>query len=162
MSEDKKKTQQQLKIEAAERRKKVLTYVKAGASNVAIAAKLGVSETTIRNDIKAVLAQLQRDQVQEAAPLRSLWKARLDQLMSANWENAVKGVPAAIEVVFRILGTEQRMFGLDAAVKIDVQVEKELSNALAVLQKGLTGEEYAKVLKLLAFVDSETGEGEGS
>lgn len=158
---EKKASQQQLKVEAAERRKKVLTYVKAGASNVAIAQKLGVSEKTIRNDIKAVLKQLQQDQVQEATPLRTLWKARLDQLLSANWENAVKGVPAALEAVFRILEKEQRLFGLDAAVKIDVQVARELANALSVLEKGLTPDEYAKVLKLLAFADGETGEAEG-
>jgi len=66
-------------IAVAERRAKVLSFRKAGASHRVIAGELGVDHSTIVRDVQAIFAELAAEQRASAEELRTMELARLDE-----------------------------------------------------------------------------------
>jgi hypothetical protein len=101
------------KITTAERRIQALAYRKGGASYRAIAENLGVDVHTAWEYVAAGLAELAAEQRAEAAELRALEAARLDDLQRAVWPRAIMGSLEAVKVALRILERRARLLGLD-------------------------------------------------
>jgi DNA-binding transcriptional MocR family regulator len=76
-----------------ERRNKVWELTKAGLSSRKIAPQVGVSHTTVLEDIAAVRAELHRSTLQTAEEYRTLELERLDSLQVPMWQLAM-GRPA--------------------------------------------------------------------
>lgn len=113
--------------EIAERRVKAFNLRKAGATYRDIAKQLEVTHATIVQDIKAVMKELQKTQLEEAADYRSLELERLDAMQVQLWPQANKGNHGAVDRVLRIMERRAKLLGLDAPAKSQVALEK-LSN----------------------------------
>lgn len=113
------------KVNYTERRQKVLELRKAGASLRAIAQALNVSHETIRNDIQAVMEDLQKEAVAEAAQYKALELERLDALQTKLWGDAMRGHHGAVDRVLRVMERRAKLLGLDAPTKYDHRFDKD-------------------------------------
>lgn len=112
-----KKTDQE-RINAAERRQKVLDLRKAGASFRAIGSQLTISEAQAHRDYKAAMAHLAELEVSSADELRTLSLSRLSALLLTTWRQAQTGNLKAIGMALRIDESIRKLLGLDAAPKV--------------------------------------------
>ena len=83
----------------------------AGASYRTIGAQLGISYETVRKDVDLML----KETAQESADIiRQTELARLDRMMLAHWNAALKGDVQATNMVLQVMVRRARLLGLDA------------------------------------------------
>jgi hypothetical protein len=112
------KATDKIKINAAERRAKVIELRKAGGSYRAIAVSVGVSPEQVRRDLNASLAGLLQEEAGAMAGMRQLESERLDALTLSFWEGAVKlKDPEAAGIILKCMDRRAKLFGLDSPVK---------------------------------------------
>lgn len=142
------------RLAARQRRPKVIVYRMSGASTRDIAAKLGVSQTTICNDLTAAYKEFAEAEANLTAQLRALEAERLDKLQSAVWVQALTGHPDSIRTVLSIMERRARIFGLDRPVQLTALVEtgvrSELDAALLRLEARLDEATFKRVLEVLS------------
>jgi DNA-binding transcriptional MocR family regulator len=127
-----------------DRRNKVWELRKAGASSRKIAAQVGVSHTTVLEDIAAVQAELHRATLQTADEFRTLELERLDSLQVPMWQLAMgraevpavgnrpkqEAVPPNIEAaraVLRISDQRSKLLGIyKTSGRIDIIFIREI------------------------------------
>lgn len=102
------------KEDMAARRVDVLSLRRDGLSLSAIAARLNVSKRTAGRDLRLCLAELSKQQQDNAAALVALETERLDVALSAIAERVRKGELAAIDRWIRLCESRRRLLGLDA------------------------------------------------
>jgi hypothetical protein len=78
-------------MEIAQRRRAVSANLLAGATYTEIGRALNVSKATITSDKKAILEEWRAQYTQAADQLVALQLRRLDMLLNAIWEKALKG-----------------------------------------------------------------------
>lgn len=104
------------RIAARERARKALELRKAGAQYVDIATALGYADHSgARRAVERALARLTAE---PAAELRQIEVLRLDRMLQALWEQAVKGNQGAIDRVLKIAERRAKLLGLDAPEKL--------------------------------------------
>lgn len=104
---------------AAERRVKALQLRQVGASYRAIARQCGVSVKTAHKDVSEALAELAALERHEAASLRALEQARLDECLLVLAPRIKAGDLGAIDRALRISESRRRLLGLDEPTTIN-------------------------------------------
>lgn len=134
------------RIAAAERREQAWGLKKRGFSYRQIADRLNSSKSTVERDVKRVLDELNARTLETAAEARTLDLARLDELLVAWFETAMRTQERAFrEVVNSAVGDEEPLGlldALDAALK-EAAVSKQAAD---IVFKAL--EQRAKLLGL--------------
>jgi hypothetical protein len=129
--------------QAAERRLKAFELRKAGASFRQIGRELGVSEAQAHRDIMQALETLAKLTEPEVQHLRMIELQRLDEMQARLWPlithteiNPVTGmrVPKpdqfAIDRVIRIMERRARLSGIDAPLRVNLDLDREIENLL--------------------------------
>lgn len=101
------------KIEMANRRKLVAANLLGGATYAEIAAALNVSKSTIAADVKSILADWREAYADTANRYLHIQYRRLDILLNAIWDSAIKGDKAAIDRVLSVMDRQNTLMGLD-------------------------------------------------
>lgn len=103
--------------EIAERQKAALALALKGLTRREIGEQLGVSHSTIVQDIKAALRDIPKE---EADTLRAKESARLDKLQAAVWDRALDGYLYAVDRAVKIIDRRAKLLGLDAPQQVEV------------------------------------------
>lgn len=103
----------QIRIE--ERRQRVWRARATGATYEAIAKAEGVTTKTVRADIDAVMATLQRDVRADAEQWRHAMLTNLRELHQAYYGRAVRGDYASLDRIMRIADRIADLLGVDVA-----------------------------------------------
>ncbi len=140
------------RLNAVQRRIRVLEMTQAGQTVREIGAALGVSHGTAWNDLKRALKEYADQQTVETATLRALEQERLEQLHDAVWPKALAGNVNAVEAVLAVMTRRAKLLGLDVPVRVDLSAEVafHIEEALNTLEQILPKEHYKKALEALA------------
>lgn len=103
---------QQQQISAVERQRQALELRKRGMSYSDIAAAIGYKSPSGAH--QAVAHALKKTLREEADGLREMEAERLDALLNAVWDKAMRGNKDAVDRVLRIMERRARLLGLDA------------------------------------------------
>lgn len=103
---------QQQQISAVERQRQALELRKRGMSYNDIATTLGYKGPSGAH--QAVAHALTKTLREEADGLREMEAERLDALLNAVWDKAMRGNKDAVDRVIRIMERRARLLGLDA------------------------------------------------
>jgi hypothetical protein len=144
------------KEEIAERRVKAFNLRKAGATYRDIAKQLEVEHSTIVQDVKAVMKELQKEQLVEADSYRAMELERLDAMQTQMWSQVQKGNQGAVDRVLRIMERRSKLLGLDAPTKVaptDPTGQKEYSDATS---SSALAELHSRLDKILDKRGAET------
>lgn len=114
------KKEQARAIGILERREQALNLRRAGLSIRAIATRLNVDPSTIHEDIKVMMAEAVKENVDNAEGLRTLELERLDDMLLRIQPQVSKGDLKAIDRALRISEQRAKLLGLYAPVKNDV------------------------------------------
>jgi DNA-binding CsgD family transcriptional regulator len=120
----------------AARRVVALRLRRTGASYREIAVQLAVDVATAYSDVRAELAALREQTVEEAKELRDLELQRFDEMTAGLWPQVRAGSPAHVTAAVRVSERRARLFGLDAPVV----TKSELSASLSVTAERLAAE----------------------
>lgn len=101
------------KATLAERRTIVAANLKAGVNYRTIATGTGVSVGTICRDVKIILQEWREARVDQVDDWIELQVARLDELISAVWKEAMRGEVQAIDRVVKLMETQGRLLKFD-------------------------------------------------
>jgi hypothetical protein len=112
--------QKQQQDDAAQRRPKVYALRLAGARFADIARQLGISTQQANIDFHEALAEWRELHEQEADAARALHAGRLEALITAQWQQAMRGDVAAAKEVRACIETLGDFYGLKAPVKQEV------------------------------------------
>lgn len=93
----------------------------AGHTNAEIAASLGLTESGVRYHTKTWLESVEPP-AERAHELRETWGSRLERAHQANWPQVLEGDAKAIELMLRIEAQFARLFGLELAPGMQVNV----------------------------------------
>ncbi len=148
----------QIKVE--ERQRRALELRKAGVNLAAIAKELGYSNPSCA--YAAIKSALDKARSEPAQELRDLMAARLDEMLTVAYENALRGDVDSMMAVLRIEERRARLFGIDrreAPVKTNLSRLSSPVDAMAVigelLQKAADGElSPEEAAKLAALVQT--------
>lgn len=99
----------------------IVSLARGGLTNVDIAERLGCSEGTVRYHVKQWVAS-KEPPAERAQELREQWGDRLEFAHRANWKGVEEGDAKAIEVMLRIEAQFARLFGLELAPGMQVNV----------------------------------------
>lgn len=118
------------RIEA--RRQRAFEMRRGGGSYRAIGAALGVSHEIARQDVAAIMEQVNAESREMAAEYRSIQIERLDAMLTAIWPRALKANPenpqaqmAAVDRVLRIEERRAKLLGLDAPQAVDLSTPSD-------------------------------------
>lgn len=137
-----------------DRRSKVWELRKAGASSRKIAAQLGVSHTTVEDDIDIVFARTVATTNHTAEELRALELERLDTLQASYWQRAL-GRPY---IPARDGQPEQKAIPPDVkAAKLIVSISKERSK-LGGLYKGAGRIDIIFIREIIRMIEQRGGD----
>lgn len=107
--------------EIADRRLKVSRLRLSGVRNqTKIAEQLGVGRATIGRDFEWLDKQWAQEHADNVAREKALDLARLEALIEAAWEQALKGSVPHIRVINELLARRAALTGADAPVKREV------------------------------------------
>lgn len=95
------------------RRKKVAANLLAGLNYRAMAEALGVSLSTVAEDVKIILGRWRREQVGLVDQVMQLELVRLDRALNAIWEQVLAGDHRAITSMLKIMERRAKLLGLD-------------------------------------------------
>jgi DNA-binding transcriptional MocR family regulator len=129
--------------ERERRRQQVVAGLLAGLSIREMAKGLGVSHSTIAEDIEIVRAEWREARVASYDDLVTQEAARLDKLQSRFWQSTLDGDPQAAAVVLRCMDRRARLLGLDAAQKLQVDAAVDVRGAI------LTSPEWQELRALI-------------
>ena len=104
--------QKSKRVEMELRRYKALELKVKGFSDRAIARELGVGVATAHGDVKKILEDLAKKNLDEAANLRALLNLRYESLFLAYYDQAVSGATEAAKMVVGILERVAKINGL--------------------------------------------------
>jgi predicted transcriptional regulator len=111
------------RITAAERRTEAIEMRKRGMSYKRIAEELGYSSATaVSSTINKALRELPQE---GASNLRKIELERLDQLLDAMWDKAMKGDGWAVDRCLKIMERRAKLMGIDAPIVTKVEVVSE-------------------------------------
>lgn len=134
-------------IERAEKAALALGLRRGGASYAQIAQQLGFANKSVA--FKLVQQAIKDIPKEDAPEVFALDLERIDALLRTHTPR--QGEPRSAAVVIRCLERRASMYGYDAPTKIDMNLaERELEEALDVLEKELSPDEFAKVASILA------------
>lgn len=108
------------RLEAAAKQRQALSLRQAGVTYADIADRLGYAASS--GAYKAVMAALDKTLQEPADELRRVELARLDRLQSSVWLAATGGDMTALDRILKIMERRARLMGLDAPVKIGVNI----------------------------------------
>lgn len=136
------------------RRVEALSLRLAGIPVEAIAERLEISETGVKDLINRTLERATNHAVTE---LRDIEGARLDRAQSAIWKRVLDGDIKAIDTYLRISQQRARLFGLNApqVVKLDLSIRQEMEQALAELETVVLQGEVVTDAAVVAGPDPE-------
>jgi DNA-binding transcriptional MerR regulator len=125
--------------EKIEKRAQVMALRLAGLSLSQIAQQMNVTPSAVRQMIDITLADQDRERVEA---MREVENLRLDRMQQAVWADAISGDHKAIRTFLQISARRSKLNGLDAPVKIDLNlsVRKDMEVALAELERVVLGE----------------------
>jgi hypothetical protein len=103
------------RIEAAERRTKVLQRRKEGATFKTIAEEMGLSQRTVRDMVSKEFARLLDLRSATAEDLLKANVGRLDELLWAVWDEALEGSLEHVKQAVSIIAQQSRLIGVRAA-----------------------------------------------
>jgi hypothetical protein len=112
-----------LRARAAERRVQGLELRKAGLTFEQIGARLGCTPQAAHRAVTLELQRLNEKRAETASEVCRLEMERLDAMLSAAWEKALKGSVREIDTILAIMARRARLLGLDAPER------KELTGA---------------------------------
>lgn len=113
----------------AERRVTALRLRKAGASYREIAGQLTVDVATAYADVRAELAALREQTVEEAKELRDLELQRFDEMTAGLWPQIQAGSPPAVSAAVRVSERRAKLLGLDEPTATRTEISGSLSTA---------------------------------
>ncbi len=132
-------------LETEERQRRALELRKAGAGLRRIAEELGYASESGASE--AIKAALDKARAEPAAELREIMAARLDEMLTVAYENALQGDVDSMMAVLRIEERRARLFGIDrreAPVKASLSKLTRPGDAMKVvgelLEKATDGE----------------------
>jgi hypothetical protein len=105
-------------IEAMELSAKAVALRRGGASYPDIASVLKVSVAGAYKAVMRALAETQAVTAEDAARVKELELARLDELLLGVYPSAKRGSMAALDRVLRIMERRSKFLGLDAPTKV--------------------------------------------
>lgn len=115
-------------IDLMERRLVALRLHTAGASYQTIADKLGVSRSTVQNDIKA---QLKAELRESADDMIARQKAVVRDVLRVHYSRALSGDIPSTKAVMDALSHQAKLFGLWAPTRVNVVSDEDFSVTLA-------------------------------
>ena len=143
-----------------ERRTLVLTMLRRGASKesiVRLVQEKGLGSdsygvTQVNLDFRESSKVYSHQSREDVLHLQALESDRLNFMYSRIYDGIMKGVPAAVTCGIAISKRRSGLFGLDQEFlnSVDEQVRSELSGFLDLLQTEMSGDEYQKVLMIIA------------
>lgn len=119
----------------AERSRHALELRKQGFTYEAIGRTLSMSTA---NAHKTVRLAIEAIPLEAASQVRQLELERLDKMLAALWEEAIKGHPKAVAGVVRIMERRAAYLGLDKQAPGASQTERELAAAEVRISDRLT------------------------
>lgn len=105
-----------------ERREQAIQFRRAGLSIRAIALRLDVDPSTIHSDIKVMLAESIKENVNNADQMRVLELERLDDMLLRITPQISNGHLGAIAQAIRISERRAKLLGLDMPIKQEIAV----------------------------------------
>lgn len=93
----------------------------AGMSYYYIARELGVAKSTAYSDVSKALKEIQERYTEDAIKIRIIEVNRIDRMVLAIWQKAIKGDLNAIDRVNRLIERKSRLLGLDAPIKQEIE-----------------------------------------
>ena len=130
------------------RRAEALSYRLQGWSYLQIGEAMGIAKQSAHELVQAALAELYVEPVED---LKKIEAARLDQLQTGHFDNAVAGDVQATATVLQIQARRARLFGLDAPAK------QELGGEVTLNHKDAAADEAKS--KLAALIAAASGNG---
>lgn len=125
-----------------ERRRKVAALRLAGLRDQRqIADQLGVHQSTISRDCKALDAEYQRQAAADIATEKGIELARCERLIQAHWRDALAGKWLATDRVLAVMQHKAKILGLEAPTKIDITHEVRQ----AAIELGLDPDEAVRI-----------------
>lgn len=103
-------------ININERREQAIQFRRAGLSIRAIATRLNVDPSTIHDDLKVMMAEAVKENVNNADQMRTLELDRLDDMLVRIQSQVIKGDLKAIDRAIRISEQRAKLLGLYAPV----------------------------------------------
>lgn len=136
---------------ARDHAREIFELRKQGLSQTAIAERVGVTQGAVSRSLKAYLAKLAAETMEDAEEVRSLELERLDAILIPMLQAATSGEETAVDRVIKIMDRRAKLLGLDAPTKAhvtaDVNVQADYSKldpleleALIELEKKALGE----------------------
>ena len=133
----------------AERRVVALRLRRTGASYREIAGQLAVDVATAYADVRAELAALREQTVEEAKELRDLELQRFDEMTAGLWPQVRAGSAPHVTAAVRVSERPARLLGLDAPTEISASLSVDAARRLTAetedLQRWLTFEELREL-----------------
>lgn len=108
---------------AAERERQASDLRRAGASYQKIAATLGISREGARKAVMRAMDRARKLATEDAREILERELERLDELQVALWPKARAGVPGSVDRVLRVMERRAKLLGLDAAQRVDVDLD---------------------------------------
>jgi hypothetical protein len=113
-------------IEAISQRRRVVAgALLAGVSYSELSRQLGVSKTTIAEDVQVIRAEWKEEQTSTYDEHVTKECARLDRLTAACWDRALRGETDAINTALKITDRRARLLRLDQTQKHEVKLEDD-------------------------------------
>lgn len=97
----------------AERRAKVAANLLGGLSQRQMAEALGVSTSTIKLDVAAILEEYREQRIEKIEKLKELENVRLNRALNAIWNQVLAGDLEAIDRFLKISDARRKLLGLD-------------------------------------------------
>ena len=108
-----------------ERQKQAMELRKQGLSQVQIAERLGVNQSTISNDLKVAFEAYAKECDEERVHWARLDLLRVEAMLFALWPKVEQGDSQATTVALRALERRAKLLGLDAQVATGPEMTAE-------------------------------------
>jgi predicted transcriptional regulator len=132
----------QSEIEREARRARVAALLLAGVRDqTRIAEQLGVSQPTISRDIKAIEARWAQEAVQDIAAAKGQDLERIERLIQALWQDAIRGKWLATDRVLNLMQHRAKLLGLEAPKNVNITLEVQRLVEKVAAEDGMTNDE---------------------
>lgn len=136
MRENPLRRQQSLSI--AQRRNQVAAFMLGGVYDQrVIASKLGVAQSTISKDIRAIEDMWHAEMISKVDRAKARDVMRIEQAITAIWPRVMRADLDACRELVRLMGRKASMLGYDAPKVIDLRTALEREVKKAAIEYGL-------------------------